>query len=768
MVTMTWLAAGAAAISGSVLVIGILLFELPGRVSEHRADLYGASMTAAVAALGSLAMWRLGPRATAVHRRTWRLCAIGLASWSSGSLVIVASRAGLLPESFALIGELAFLSSVVIMAAAVLVHPLLGPTPERLRVLVDASIIAASAAMIVWLTAARPYHRMTGDLETAVVGLAYPTIETAVALSCLWIVVRSPRTTSDQAVAMQLAMAFGLFALGDTLALALRSFTGDRLPMLAETPFVIGICLCVLAARSSARDRTTSVWSVDQRRLADGLSVAPAMAAVIAGASLLVDGVVHGRLDTAAVLLLTVIISMVLARQSLTLRDNQHLSTSLRATVERLERQATHDRLTGLPNRSGLTDRIAEALVTATERGRFAALCFVDVDHLKSVNDSLGHPAGDQLLVVLARRLGEVPGAEVTRVGGDEFVVIAHGLGSRDEAQRLGEDLLTRAGRPTDVAGISLRPSVSIGIAVGDPGVVAADLLRRADIALYRAKAHGRRRVASYDPALDGESLRRLDLEPELRRALDRDEFEVHYQPVIELATSRLVKVEALLRWRHPTRGLLTPDKFLAEAASSGLLGAIGERTLMTACRDFAPRPDRPPLTVAVNLSTTELTDRRVVERVRNATRTHEVDTHRLVIEITEDVVVDDTIRRTIDELCALGVKLAIDDFGTGNSSLRQLGAYPADTLKIDKSFIDRIDTDLEAVTVTRALLGLARNLGLRTVAEGVETEAQAQLLRGLGCDCAQGWLYAPALPYDELEARFLTGSDLTIRPAGV
>ncbi len=460
------------------------------------------------------------------------------------------------------------------------------------------------------------------------------------------------------------------------------------------------------------------------------------------------------------------VVALALVRQSLTVADNMRLGDSLQSAVDELEDQATHDTLTRLPNRAGLMGRIDDALAHAERDGSLAALLFLDLDHLKAVNDSLGHHAGDDLIRTVSSRLVARVGSGVTRFGGDEFVVVLERLPAPSAAVRIGRAIVGDASTPMTVQGYRFRPSVSIGVAIAEPGTTSEELLRRADVALYRAKSLGRRCVAEYEPSLDVSARRHVDLEPELRRALDRDEFEVHYQPVVSLSSGDVVGVESLLRWRHPERGLLPPAEFLEEATVKGMLAELGRRTLLQVCADFGAdgHPDLASLGAAVNLSTSELVDDRVIERVSDALEAGRMPASRLTIEITEDVIVDDTIRRTIDRLRSLGVDLSIDDFGTGNSSLRQLGAYPASTLKVDRSFVERFEQDQQAEAITRAILGLARNLGLRTVAEGVETEAQAQLLARLGCDDAQGWHYARAMPRDELVG-FLASFRATRQP---
>ena len=490
-----------------------------------------------------------------------------------------------------------------------------------------------------------------------------------------------------------------------------------------------------------------------RQRTATLVASLPASCAVLATVVTVTDASKRGVVDATAVVMLMSVVALALVRQSLTVADNMRLGDSLQLAVDELEDQATHDTLTRLPNRAGLMGRIDDALARGERDGSLCALLFLDLDHLKAVNDSLGHHAGDDLLRTVSSRLVARIGSGVTRFGGDEFVVLLERLPSPSAAVVIGRAIVGDASTPMTVQGYLFRPSVSVGVALTEPGITSDELLRRADVALYRAKSLGRRCVAEYEPSLDVAARRQVDLEPELRRALDRDEFEVHYQPVVSLTTGEVVGVESLLRWRHPDRGVLSPADFLDEASAKGMLAELGRRTLLQVCADFGGGAHRRliPLNAAVNLSTSELVDDRVIDRVADALALGRMPASRLTIEITEDVIVDETIRRTIDRLRSLGVDLSIDDFGTGNSSLRQLGAYPASTLKVDRSFVERFEQDPRAEAITRAILGLARNLGLRTVAEGVETEAQARMLARHGCDFAQGWHYARAMPIDEL-----------------
>jgi diguanylate cyclase (GGDEF)-like protein len=461
------------------------------------------------------------------------------------------------------------------------------------------------------------------------------------------------------------------------------------------------------------------------------------------------------------------VIGLLLAREALTLHANRELTVEPSRSVRDLAHAADHDGLTGLHNRVELERRILLAATRSAELGTLAAVAFVDLDHLKAVNDSLGHAAGDLLIATTAERLratvaphGPGPagvGGDVTRFGGDEFVVVMSGLRPNEVLPQV-ESLLEEGSRPVRLAGVEIRPSISAGIALASGGVDPRELLRRSDVALYRAKEAGRHQAVVYEPSMDADTRRRLSLEPELRAALDRDEFVLHYQPVVDPVTGAVQGAEALLRWDHPTRGVLTPDEFLDDADDLGLLGEIGARTLRRATADFASLArggGGRDLTVAVNLSASELSDGLAPERVRSSLSAAGLDPSSLVLEIREDVVVDETTRRAIDDLAEAGVGIAIDDFGTGHSSLRQLGSYPASVLKIDRTFVDGLGTEPEDTFVVRAVLNLAHNLGLRTVAEGVETETQLRLLVDLGCEGAQGWLFGRPVPFEEFVARY-------------
>ncbi|PLS87591.1 MAG: GGDEF domain-containing protein [Actinobacteria bacterium] len=440
--------------------------------------------------------------------------------------------------------------------------------------------------------------------------------------------------------------------------------------------------------------------------------------------------------------------------------------TERKTLEERLKHQALHDPLTGLPNRALLLDRLGHALDRADRTEACVAVLFLDLDDFKVVNDSLGHEAGDDLLVAAARRLETClrPGDTLARLGGDEFVVLLEDVGGRGEAtgvatriaEALREPFLLGAHEEAFV-------SVSIGVALTSggedrTGSLPDDLLRWADVAMYDAKRKGKAHHAVFDPSMDARALERLRLGADLRRAAERGEFRVHYQPEVELSTGRVVGFEALMRWEHPEQGLVPPGRFIPVAEETGMIIPIGRWVLEEACRQAKKwcegRPNGPPLAMSVNLSARQFAHPDLARDVARALGESGLDPGCLVLEITESAVMEDA-RSTIDtleELESLGVGLAIDDFGTGYSSLSYLRRFPVDYLKIDRSFVDGIEEDSGDAVLVSGIVDLAHALGLSVVAEGVETEGQLGLLRGMGCDLAQGYHFSRPMPGEEAD----------------
>jgi diguanylate cyclase (GGDEF)-like protein len=442
--------------------------------------------------------------------------------------------------------------------------------------------------------------------------------------------------------------------------------------------------------------------------------------------------------------------------------ERARLYADLREREARLAHQASHDPLTGLPNRTRFRERLERALGRARRDGRPCAVLFLDLDRFKQVNDTLGHAAGDQLLVAVAARLQSClrDADTLARLGGDEFALLLEEIGDLAGALRIADRLLAALAPALPVAGRDLVVAASLGVALST-GLedTPADLLRFADVALYRAKDAGGGGYAVFSPDMDGAARAQLELEHDLRGALGRDELRVHYQPLLDLATGRVVLLEALVRWQHPARGLLTPGAFIPLAEETGLIVPLGRWILAEACRQFQrwPSPRPAPAALAVNLSLRQFRDPALVADVAAILAATGLPADRLVLEVTETVAmerVEETIA-TMAALRALGVGLALDDFGTGYSSLAYLQRLPLDTLKIDRTFFR--DT-AENRAIVGAVVGLAHGLGLGVTAEGLETAAQASWARDAGCDRGQGYYFARPLPPEELVAHWAAG----------
>ena len=444
-------------------------------------------------------------------------------------------------------------------------------------------------------------------------------------------------------------------------------------------------------------------------------------------------------------------------------------SLSRLALSREMSRLARRDPLTGLANRTVFLERVEQALASYRRHGRPMAVLFCDLDGFKTANDRFGHGAGDQVLIETAERLARCirPSDTVARLGGDEFAVLLEDAGAADGAREVADRILAATEAPYDVAGRQVRVGVSIGYALGTANENASTLLRNADLAMYQAKSSGKNRSEQFHAELHVQNLARLDLVDDLRQALDDQSLSVHYQPVVDLRTGRIDGVEALLRWQHPTLGSVPPPTFVRAAEEAGLIGRLGhfvlDRAHSDAC-ELSAKLGR-QLSLGVNLSGQQLRDRAVLDQVRELRR----DAHspRLVLEITESVLVDDDGRplEILHSLRELGVSLAIDDFGTGYSSIGYLRRLPVDVLKMDRSFLDGIETERKAGALVEAIMAIGRTLDLQVVAEGIETPGQLAELRRVGCGHGQGYLLSRPLPYQAL-ATLLTYGELPIAPA--
>jgi diguanylate cyclase (GGDEF)-like protein len=436
---------------------------------------------------------------------------------------------------------------------------------------------------------------------------------------------------------------------------------------------------------------------------------------------------------------------------------------------------AYFDSLTGLPNRLLFKEHLAHALARSERSGRIAALLFLDLDRFKNINDTLGHSIGDKLLQSVAERLlvcvrkSDVVGREdnssldssVARLGGDEFTVLLTEINNVQDAARVAQRIIKAVSRPFVLDGHEVTVTTSIGISLyPNDGNDIITLVKNADTAMYYAKDLGRNNFQFYTQSMNVSTLERLSLENSLRKALEREEFLLHYQPQVDLKTNEIVGVEALVRWKNRDRGMVSPGEFIPLAEETGLIIQIDEWVLRTACLQAViwQKSGLQPITMSVNLSGQHFIRENLLETVGKTLRDTGLDPHYLELELTESVLMknaEETVR-TLRALKEMGVHISIDDFGTGYSSLSYLKRFPLDTLKVDRSFIKEIPADQDSAEITKAIIAMAHSLKLRVLAEGVETEEQLAFLHEHGCEVLQGFLYSRPLPYEDL-VRFVS-----------
>ena len=439
------------------------------------------------------------------------------------------------------------------------------------------------------------------------------------------------------------------------------------------------------------------------------------------------------------------------------------VETTRRETAQRLALQTTHsDPLTQLPNRTRLQEDLTKALAAAERRAGKVAVMFIDLDDFKRINDTLGHSVGDELLTQAAGRLsacvrteddvainrGGEPGS-VARVGGDEFVLLFRDAADQNALAAVAQRLIDAFRAPFAVGGYKVQSSISVGIACYPrDGNFGDTLLKHADMAMYRAKEQGKDGFQFFSHAMSAAASRRLAVENGLRKALEEQQFVVHYQPKVETGTNRVIGAEALVRWRSPVHGLIAPANFIEIAEEAGLIAHIGEWVLMQACRQQRAWQDAglPPIQMAVNVSSMQFREDHLLTAVVTAIKQTGINPKLLQLEVTENLFMKNmsAARNTLECIRGLGATVAIDDFGTGYSSFSYLRQLPVDSVKIDRSFVQDLGTKADDREITRAIVNLARTLGVKTVAEGVETKQQAEILAEMGCNEMQGFLYAP------------------------
>ena len=438
--------------------------------------------------------------------------------------------------------------------------------------------------------------------------------------------------------------------------------------------------------------------------------------------------------------------------------------TDRKVLEEQLKHQAFHDPLTGLANRALFVDRVEHALARGERDGMRVAVLFVDLDDFKTINDSLGHNGGDEVLVAVAGRLRECfrPGDTFARFGGDEFAILVEDT-SLSNATSVAYRIVDALGEPFSIGGREVMIHASVGIEFAEAqGTRTDELLRNADVAMYVAKGKGKARYQLFEPSMHTAALRRLEIKADLRRAVEKDEFVLHYQPIVSLNGGALLGMEALVRWNHPERGLLPPLDFISVAEQTGLITPLGRWVLREACRQATKWPlSNPSISLSVNVSTTQFQQPGLVEDVANALWDSGLDPSILTLEITESVLIHDTdaVIEKLHRLKDFGVKVAIDDFGTGYSSLGYLRRFPIDILKIDKSFIDGVGNGAEEAAIAQAIIKLGESLGLEVVAEGIELPEQIDALQLLRCERGQGFFFSAPVDAETMGGLLANGS---------
>lgn len=432
--------------------------------------------------------------------------------------------------------------------------------------------------------------------------------------------------------------------------------------------------------------------------------------------------------------------------------------TERREAQEAIHRQTYCDILTGLPNRALFLDRLDQMFSVASSRGESFAVLILDVDRFKQINDTLGHAAGDELIRMVAARLGKMIRKEdtVSRIGGDEFTFIIANIGHSSFAARIARKIIDTFQDPFIIDEHELYVTASLGIGIYPfDGLDGRTVLKNADTAMYRAKEHGRNSYQLYTEDMNANAYERLVLDSHLRRAIENEEFRLYYQPQVSLADGRLVGVEALIRWKHPDLGLVFPDKFIPHAEETGLIDPVGDWVLRAACKQAAQWYNSGhPIRVAINLSARQLDQSWLCDTIDGALLEHNLPAEWLELEVTESNIIQhkDRAIESLEMLKMVGVKTAVDDFGTGYSSLSYLPRFPLDVLKIDRAFVTGLGRSDKSTAVVKALIDLAHALGMEVIAEGVETREQLHALRDLNCDVVQGYFFSQPVPIDQLE----------------
>jgi diguanylate cyclase (GGDEF)-like protein len=731
----------------------------------------GLSIVPLVAAIGC---FRRALGLTGRLRWSWALLGASCLAWATGQTIWTWYESWLSHEvPFPSLADAGYLAAVPLASAGLLTMP---TVPTRLagmlRMILDGLVVALALFCTSWILVLGPLFKAGGDgLLATVLSLAYPVGDVATITILLYAVMRSRHggEASRQPLYL-LGLGLAGIAVADSGFVYLTSQGSYASGSFIDIGWFVGFAVLFVASRRPERPLPCT----EAREVPSFSSVAvPYVPVVIAAGTVLFQHLRGDPLDGVTVFAAMGVLLLIVGRQVLTLLENLTLMRTLEERVEsrtadqkRLEEelthQAFHDSLTGLANRALFKDRVGHALARQQRRRRSLAVLFLDLDRFKAINDSFGHASGDALLMAVSGRLLGCVRAEdtVARLGGDEFAILVENLASDSEVNIVADRVLAAFRDPILIEDREVVVAASLGVALSDTGTESADdLLRNADLAMYGAKGNGGGASRRYVPEMHAGVLERLELEGDLRHALARRELRLEYQPIMDLQTGRVSGAEALLRWKHPTRGNVSPASFIPVAEASGLIVPIGEWVLRRACQearrwgDVIPGGER--LTISVNLSPRQLQTAELPSMVPHALLESGLPAHRLVLEMTESILVDrtDETLTLLHELRRLGVRLAIDDFGTGYSSLSYLHRFPFDVVKIDQSFVERMSDESPEASLAGSIVRIGQGLRLTTVAEGIETATQLGALRSMGCELGQGFYYAPSLSPADFEA---------------
>jgi diguanylate cyclase (GGDEF)-like protein len=705
--------------------------------------------------LASVALVATGLRSTGRLRTSWFLLAAAAASWGIGQAIWTFYEVVLDQEvPYPGPADIGYLGAIPFLLAGVLAFPSRSlRAVGRARAVIDALMILFTAAFASYGTFLGVVYRTSeGGVFERALAVTYPAADVVVVTVVLAVLARRADRLGGPLPVVALGIASLAVADSAFAYMTAKGSYGDD--PVTDLGWPLGFALLALAAAMPVEEE---VPLVDRGRPASVLSVSLPYLPLIPGIAVFVQKALTGEpmgpflavTASAAALLLV-------GRQLLTMIENRELTSSLEATVAelreregQLEFQAFHDPLTQLANRALLRDRLDHSLQQRLSDP--VSVLFVDLDDFKTVNDSLGHDAGDRLLVAVSERLRACVrlGDTVARIGGDEFAILVEGDTTGSEGPVIAQRVLSALAVPFSVEGRDLRVSASLGLASGRYAS-GDEVLRDADLAMYAAKGNGKARVELFEHTMRTVAVDRLELVADVQSALEAGQLVVHLQPMVDLRTLEVEGHEALMRWDHPQRGLLTPDAFMLIAEETGAIVAMGWWVLEEACIAATGWRDG---TVCVNVAARQLLDPAAVTTVAAILQRTGIDPRRVVLEITESVFLDTAaIAHRLHQLRALGVLLAIDDFGTGYSSLSCLTRLPVDIVKIDRSFVERLGGPPGDEVLVRAVVQLARSLGLRSVGEGVETAAQLERLQSFGCDAAQGYLFGRPQPEPVLD----------------